>query len=111
MDEWIWVPDWSASTASKANVSKIRYGDGYIQRQTKGMNPIDDSWSLTFNARTRTEAIAIDTFLKERYGVIAFTWTPPGLPQAKWTCDSWNRTEVGNEVNNITMTLEKVYEP
>lgn len=111
MDEFIYIPDWNAQGATKANVSKVQFADGYVQRQTKGANPLGTTWNLAFSARTRTEALAIEQFLKDRYGVIAFTWTPPGGDQAKWTCETWNRTEVGNQVNNLTCTFELVYEP
>lgn len=111
MDEFSWIPDWSASGSTKANVSKVSFGDGYIQRQTKGMNPLAKSWSLSFNARDESEADDIIEFLEERYGVIAFTWTPPGQPQGKYTCDNWSRTVIGNNVSNISAQFDLVYEP
>lgn len=111
MDEFTWIPDWNAQSSNSANVSKVQYGDGYVQRQTKGMNPIMRSWSLTFNNRTDAEIDAIEEFLEDRYGVVAFTWTPPGGTQVKWTCDKWNRTKLGDNVANISVTFERVYEP
>lgn len=111
MDEFEWIPDWSAQSNATANVSRVQFGDGYIQRQTKGMNPVAKSWNLTFNSRTDAEAEDIIDFLEERYGVVAFTWTPPGEAQAKFICNSWPRTIPGYGVNNISCVFELVHEP
>jgi phage-related protein len=111
MDEFIWTPDWSAQGNTKANVTRVQFGDGYMQRQRKGMNTLQKTWSLSFSARNDTEADAIISFLEQRVGVIAFTWTPPGQPQGKWICDNWSRTVIGYQVSNISLTFELVYEP
>lgn len=111
MDEFTFVPDWNAQGTTTANVSKIQFGDGYVQRQAKGMNPLGVTWALTFNPRSDADADAIEAFLTARFGVTAFTWTPPGRSQSKWTCDSWARTKAANDVNGLSMTFELVYEP
>lgn len=111
MDEFIWIPDWNASSNNTPNISKIEFGDGYMQRQSKGMNPIKVVWNLNFNNRTDAEADALEAFLKARYGVIAFTWTPPGGTQSKWISQPWNRSKASVDVNNISVPLELVYEP
>lgn len=111
MDEFIWIPDWRAAGTTRADVTRIKFGDGYVQRQNKGLNPLAVSWSLSFDPRTDAEADAIEAFLAARTGVTAFTWTPPGKPQSKWTCENWVRTKSGEDVNSLTMTFELVYEP
>ncbi len=78
MDEFTYLPDWNAQGDTTSNVSKIRFGDGYVQRQTKGMNPLATTWSLAFHPRDDATTDLIEAFLIARYGVIAFTWTPPG---------------------------------
>lgn len=111
MDEFEWIPDWNAQASNKSNVTKIQYGDGYQQRQSKGMNPIGTRWSVAFNPRSDAVIDLIEEFLEERYGVIAFTWTAPGKPQYKWICEEWTRTKMGDNVASISMTFERVYEP
>ena len=110
-DEFEWIADWDASENPVAKVTKIQYGDGYMQRQTKGMNPVAVTWNLTFKNRDDAEATAIREFLEARYGVVAFTWTPPGQTQKKWICDSWPRSIPGYNVNNFSLKFELVYEP
>lgn len=111
MDEFTFVPDWNAQGTTTANVSKVQFGDGYVQRQTKGMNTLDITWNLSFNPRSDTDADAIEAFLASRLGVTAFTWTPPGKPQQKWTCDTWTRAKAAMDINSLSMTFELVYEP
>jgi phage-related protein len=111
MDEFYWLPDWNAQGSNKSDITKVQFGDGYVQRQTKGMNPIKVSWSLTFNPREDTIADDIEEFLRDREGVVAFTWTPPGGEQVKWTCSDWTRNKLGENVNSLSMTFERVYEP
>lgn len=111
MDEFIWIPDWDAQGNTTPDVSKIQFGDGYVQRQTKGMNPLKVIWSLSFKNRTDSEADALEAFLKARYGVIAFTWTAPGGVQSKWISQPYSRSKAANDVNNISVSLELVYEP
>jgi phage-related protein len=111
MDEFIWLPDWNAQGDTKADISKVRFGDGYVQRQTKGMNPLMMNWSLAFSPRSDAVVDAIVAFLQARQGVTAFTWTPPGETQMKWTCERWVKTKMGDDVNSLSMTFERVYEP
>ena len=111
MDEFIWIPDWNAQGSYKEDISKVRFGDGYVQRQKKGINTTMMTWSLTFNSRSEAESDAIMEFLREREGVVAFTWTPPGEDQFKWTCESYSRNVVGAGISNISATFERVYEP
>ena len=111
MDEFTWLPDWNAQGDSTANVSKIQFGDGYVQRQTKGMNPIVKSWNMSFNNRTDAEIADIVEFFEDRYGVVAFTWTPPDEDQAKWVCARWNKTKQGDNVTSLSASFDRVYEP
>lgn len=113
MDEFLdtWIPDWNAQSNVAANVARVQFGDGYVQRQTKGMNPITRSWNLTFNNRSDALIDAIEEFLEERYGVVAFTWTPPGGVQSKWTAATWTRVKMGDNVASLSTTFELVYEP
>lgn len=111
MDEFTWIPDWNPQEGIKANVSKVQFGDGYVQRQTKGMNPLTQTWNLTFSARTDSEASAIMAFLKARKGVTAFTWTPPDEDQAKFTCDNFSRQKAANDNQTVSAVFELVYEP
>ncbi|STF46232.1 prophage minor tail protein [Escherichia coli] len=43
-----WTPQRSYSVTRKPEVSVVKLGDGYEQRQVKGINPLLDSYTLVF---------------------------------------------------------------
>ena len=56
----------------------VRFGDGYEQRLTFGLNQNPKVWSLTFEV-SETDADTIETFLDARASDNAsFDWQPPG---------------------------------
>lgn len=82
-ETFTWSPQ-KGFTASRApNVAVVKLGDGYEQRQVKGINPLMDSYSLTFKGIDDSKcnrpnaAKAAEAFIKNRMSVEAFYWTPP----------------------------------
>jgi phage-related protein len=43
-----WTPQKGYSAERTPNIAVVKLGDGYEQRQTKGINPLMDKYSLTF---------------------------------------------------------------
>lgn len=112
MPSFTFTPDFGMKRKRKPNVAKIEFGDGYQQRQTKGINTLSESWDLRFAVRTKDEADDIDDFLIARNGVESFDWTPPGEASSiKVVCFEWDREIVRENQYQITATFERVYEP
>lgn len=112
-ETFTWTPQKGYSVERTPNVAVVKLGDGYEQRQTKGINPLMDKYSLTFkgvdgscnrsNAAKDTEA-----FLKARGAVEAFYWTPSDTGvQALFVCRSWSLTKTG-PLFELTATFEQV---
>jgi phage-related protein len=65
-----WTPQKGYSVERTPNVAVVKLGDGYEQRQTKGINPLMDKYSLTFTGVDDAKcsrpnaAKAADAFLK-----------------------------------------------
>ncbi len=112
MAAFTFTPDYAPNKTVKAEISKVKFGDGYEQRYAKGLNSLRQSWPLNFNQRDGSEADAIEAFLIARGGVEAFDFAPPdGSPTIRVTCDTWTRVmEKGNHFT-LTMTFEQVFEP
>lgn len=107
-----WTPDFGAQAAYKPRVRTAKFGDGYEQRVGDGINTGTDRWSLTFAARTDSETSSITGFLSSRNGIEAFNWTPPTEGSAiVVVCREWNKTIDRNNLNTVTATFERVYEP
>ncbi len=55
------------------------FGDGYEQRLSRGINPLDQSYAVSFTNRTRAEAINIINFFEDKNAVTSFVFAPPEL--------------------------------
>jgi phage-related protein len=111
MATFTWDADYGASMDKEPRVIAIQFGDGYIQRQAETMNPIKESWSLSFSNRESTEIDDIEEFLTDRGGAENFDWTPPrGSTAYKYICRNWKRTITIGTYDTLTATFERVYE-
>lgn len=79
-------------TASRTpNVAVVKLGDGYEQRQVKGINPLMDSYSLTFmgtdgKCNKPNVAKQAEAFIKARMAIESFYWTPLDTGVGRFTC-------------------------
>jgi len=110
MTDFLWVPSFSSAASIKVRLKKTKFGDGYEQRGTDGINMVTRDWDLTFNKRTDTEANDIEAFLEANAGT-ALSWTPPGgIAALKYTCDSWKRSYLGFDSNDLVLPFTQVFE-
>ncbi|ENG6270327.1 TPA: phage tail protein [Yersinia enterocolitica] len=112
-ETFTWSPQ-KGFTASRApNVAVVKLGDGYEQRQVKGINPLMDSYSLTFmgtdgQCNKPNVAKQAEAFIKARMAVEAFYWTPSDTgAQALYVCRSWSMKKTG-PVFELSCTFEQV---
>ena len=105
------TPDFGAQKQSKPNVRSARFGSGYEQRVTFGINQNPKVWQLQWTALSNTAADAIEAFFDARAGVEKFGWTPLNdTTEYKWLCREWSRTHQYADINQITATFEQVFE-
>lgn len=110
MSTFTYIPDFNAAESKRPNVNSIRFGDGYEQRVTFGINTQPAEWSLTFTNRTDAERDNITGFLEARGAVESFDWTPPYGTTAKWVCSEWSVTMVAANINTVQATFRQVFE-
>ena len=70
------IPDKGMSRSSKSRVRIAKFGDGYEQRFVDGINFIDESFSVNFSNRDRTDIDDIERFLASRQAD-SFNFTIP----------------------------------
>lgn len=112
-ETFTWSPQ-KGFTASRApNVAVVKLGDGYEQRQVKGINPLMDSYSLTFmgtDGRCNKPNVAkqAEAFIKARMAIESFYWTPldTGV-RALYVCRSWSMKKTG-PVFELSCAFEQV---
>lgn len=113
-ETFTWSPQKGFTVSRAPNVAVVKLGDGYEQRQTRGINPLMDSYSLTFigfnDAKWLRSNVAIqaEAFLKARMAVESFYWTPSDTgAQGLYVCRSWSLMKTGNQ-HELTATFEQV---
>ena len=121
------LPDRGMTRSAKPKVRKIKFGDGYEQRSTKGINNIDETYTVNFKNRTKEEADNIAGYLTSLNGVTAFNFTVPdnatteeitGVLDSttdnektiKVVCESVNETYTNGSHFSLTATFRRVYE-
>lgn len=104
-------PLYGASKSSAPTVRTAKFGDGYSQRVTFGLNQDAKEWNLRFNLSDE-EAAEVEAFLEARAGVESFDWTPPDSATSyKWLCSEWSKTIDNPSRAELTMKFTQVFEP
>ena len=98
--------------SSAPNVRQVRFGDGYEQRLTFGLNQNPKTFSFTFNV-SESESDTIETFLDARASDNeSFNYTPPGeSAPSKFVCEQWTKEIPFPDRATIQATFREVFEP
>ena len=71
MATFTYAPDFPVQESTKPRVSQVVY-PSYEHRTTFGLNPLQDTWELTFSGRTSADRDGIYSFLQARAGTEPF---------------------------------------
>ena len=111
MATFTYTPDFGATASTKPAVRGVKFGDGYEQRLTYGINTQPQDWTLRFTVRDATETKEIDTFLSTAGGKDWFYWTPPNAITAlKYICREWSRSIDSASYSSISAKFEQVFD-
>lgn len=105
------APDYGCQLQKKPRVRAAKFGDGYQQRVADGINTAPEEWSLTFSARTASEANTILQFLEDRAGVESFWWISPRGTTGRFICPEWTHSPSSYSTHTVTAKFEQVFEP
>ena len=106
------TPAYGLQKSSAPSVRTVRFGDGYEQRLTFGLNQNPKVYTLAFNV-SETDSDTIETFLDARAADNeAFDFTPPGEgSSSKFVCETWSKTIPYLNRATIQATFREVFEP
>lgn len=106
------TPTYGIQKSSAPVVRTVRFGDGYEQRTSLGLNQNPKVYSLSFEV-SETDADTIETFLDARAADNAsFDFTPPGeSSSSKFVCESWSKSIPYLNRARIQTTFREVFEP
>lgn len=113
---WPWCVMPGASRTTNLKVDQIDYGDGYIHRATRGLNPARPQWSVQVPFTDLAELDGYNNFLSA-YGVGGFWWTPPdSAADAFVYADAWSasitdRNNAAGIVGTLQATFVRCFNP
>lgn len=107
------VADRGLSRTIKHRVLTAKFGDGYEQRVTDGVNSKGDTFAISINNRLATEVNLIAKFLDVKAGSnFDFIVTDyDGDTTLKVVCDDYNVIYTREEYHSLTANFRRVYEP
>lgn len=111
MATFSYTPSYSVDLQEQPQIRTVKFGDGYEQRLSFGLNTQPKTWTLQFNNRDDAERDNILTFLRARGGSDSFDWTDPNGYAGKWVCSEWKSSQSGCNFNDIAATFRQVFEP
>lgn len=108
MDKLNLVLDMGASLEVNHNISKLQYGDGYVQLATFGINPKRKIWSGTKTGDLAKTIKPIMVFLDSHIGK-KFTWLDPLGETSAYICQGYSAPQRKGNFWQINLKLEQVF--
>ena len=106
MSTFTWAVAPSATLKCKPTVESTKYGEGYEQRTSIGINSKPRKWSVRVN---KNVAAALN-FLETHNGEKSFMWTDPLGVTSMYLCREWTCNHVGADIFDISCDFEQVFE-
>jgi phage-related protein len=111
-----WCPQPGMSRATKLTVDTAAYGDGYIHRATRGLNPARPSWSYSIPFTSLAELTDLDDFLTLYAGRGFYVLPPDSNDYVLVTADDWSAqiTDKNKDrgiVGVLTATFTRSFNP
>jgi phage-related protein len=121
------LPDRGMTRSAKQKTRSIKFGDGYEQRSTKGINNTEETYNVSFKNRPKQDIDNIAGFLNSLNGVSSFNFTVPDFATTeevtgvldssidnektiKVVCDTFSQSYNNSGHNNLSATFRRVYE-
>jgi phage-related protein len=110
-EEFLYERQAGASGTVKFNMAKTQYGDGYTQKFGWGLNPMQQTWPLTFEGM-EADLQEVYDFLVRHAGARPFLWKPPFASVASlFRAEEFNPISVGGGLMQITVTFIQDFNP
>ena len=106
-----WSPRVGSSGDSQPDILQSKFGNGYSQRLSVGINNIAGSYAVSF---TGNEAYIrpIKAFFIKHKGANHFLWTPPLEARGAFiTTGGWQVQTLGNKKYTLSTTFQQVFNP
>jgi phage-related protein len=110
VERFSWQIEKGATGDIKQRARSKKFGDGYEQSVSDGINNKTQSWPIshTGSAARIKEIIA---FLDRHKGATAFLWIPPLGELGLYKCTGYQPSHKGGSVYTLTATFEQTFHP
>ena len=111
------TPDKGMSRTASPRLYRAAFGDGYEQRIVSGINPLEETYGVSFNNRARAEIDDIVAFFENKKGVTNFSFTYPDTNSAgneatiRVVCENWSTSYTDTSGASCSAKFRRVYEP
>ena len=106
-----WCVDLNGSSGgAKFSTVEAKYGDGYSQATSVGINNRTQEWSVSRTA-LKAEITAIKNFLDARKGADSFLWDSPFDGVIRVKASEYQLSPLGGLVWKISTTFSQVFNP
>lgn len=110
-EEFIWCPLLGASGDADTDILESKFGNGYSQRLSVGINNVSDSWPVSFMGDAKYIVPIRDFFVRHK-GANHFFWEPPLQARGSYiTTGGWKLQPLGGGLYTISTTFQQVFNP
>ncbi|WPH68486.1 tail protein [Stenotrophomonas phage BUCTxx99] len=104
---------WERQAGAQGKISwrviEAKFGDGYSQTISDGLNVESQTWPLTFEGGINYVKPIIEFFRRHK-GSKSFYWTPPGSDSALlFRADQVTFTSIGGGVYSVSAEFKQVF--
>jgi len=104
------VPNISSNVTFQTAVLEAKFGDGYEQVVSAGLNSVTGKYTLQFDLLTQAQRIELEAFFIAKKGAEAFYYTFPGETSArKFRCQTWSRGHTGS-LFSVSAEFKEVFD-
>lgn len=109
MQVFDWRMDMGATADVAHSVNVVRFGDGYEQRHSMGINNRRVTWSGTKTGDLNSVIKPIMQFIDSHAGVRPFLWTDPHGKTAAYTCSGYSTPQRKGNFWQISLKFEQFF--
>jgi phage-related protein len=112
---WPFCPMPGHTKDSKLAVDINAFGDGYVHRSTRGLNPVRPNYGVTFTFNGDAEMAQMESFLLAN-ACAGFYYQPPGEPAPVFvTADEWTYSiqvkGATGVIGTLSATFNRMFNP
>lgn len=105
-----YIPDKTFTRAVRPRNYVAKFGDGYEQRTSAGINSLDEELIAVFRTRPKAEIDALISAVAATRGVTSFTVTLPDGDVIRAVANDWAKIYEYDDFYTANITMRRVYD-